>query len=158
MVMRLGGGDATMTTVGWVERPGEMIRVVGTNVTEDELLAVAEGLHPATEQEWSDLVEQSELGGFGMGFRSGKELGRTTGTFDGGTKWSLAVLQSEPDPGADGGSDETYVYTDLRVVFWRRHVSGREFGFVERRRQPGLPVGGDLRRLRTALFIGDHPR
>lgn len=59
------GPDAPATrTVAWLERPGELVRVSGTGVSEPDLLATAEGVTTASATEWNDLLERSQLGEF----------------------------------------------------------------------------------------------
>lgn len=47
-------GGAVLHTLIWEEAPGTYVTVAG-NLDEADLLAVAEGLRPASEQEWTDL-------------------------------------------------------------------------------------------------------
>lgn len=105
-------------TVSWLERPGEVLGVTGINVPEEQLLAVAESVRPATEEEWQELVDQSQLGGFNTGdMGPNTELGRENGTFADGTKWSVALVRMAPyEDNAAGGTQEGEVYTDLRVL------------------------------------------
>ena len=106
-----------VTVVGWVERPGEVLGMIGIDVSEDELLALAEGIRPAADQEWADLVRQSKLGEFDGNPGSGIELGRTTGTFADGTGWALTVRSDSPPDGPPGdGPGGRGVFTELRVA------------------------------------------
>lgn len=124
------GPTYAMTTVSWLERPGEVLTVTGIDMTEDELLAVAEDIRPATEEEWATLTRQSQLGEFDDAQTSDTQLGRTTGTFDDGSEWALSIRQSTPyedDRLQEGEQVEGDVYTDLRVVVGAAASSGSPF-------------------------------
>ncbi len=115
----------TMRSLAWIERPGEVIRMTGISMSEEELLAVAEGIRPAGEQEWRDLVEKTQLGDLGGYPGSSDAKGRTTGTFDDGTKWSLSVVESPSYEGLpDGGTVAGDLYTELRVAVETDTTSG----------------------------------
>lgn len=42
--------------LGWIERPGTVVTLVGNGLTEQELVAVAEGLRPIDEAQWRRMV------------------------------------------------------------------------------------------------------
>ncbi|MGN6693662.1 MAG: hypothetical protein ACTHN0_05745 [Aquihabitans sp.] len=90
-------------SVTWIERPGELLRVSGSGIGEDDLLAVAEAVEPAGAAEWKDLVERSQLGDFdpaNEGDAADVIVGE--GRFDDGTRWRLTATPSQdpdyPDP------------------------------------------------------------
>lgn len=93
-------------TVSWLERPGEVLRVSGIGVTEDEVLAAAEGVTPVEPAEWKDLVERTQLGEFdpaNAGDPTKTKVGE--GRFADGTRWTLTASEPEDpevsDPSAD---------------------------------------------------------
>jgi len=81
-------GFEHLSVLMWSERPGELIRVFGANVSDADLRTVAEGLQPASDTEWAKLVERTKLGDFQPDAQR-TELGR--GTFPDGTPWVLRV-------------------------------------------------------------------
>lgn len=124
------GPTYAMTTVSWLERPGEVLTVTGIDITDEQLMAVAEDIRPATEDEWAALTRRSQLGEFDEAQGSDTQLGRTTGTFDDGSEWALTVLQSAPyEDGRlpEGEQADGNVYTDLRVVVGGAASSGSPF-------------------------------
>lgn len=42
--------------LGWIERPGTVVTLVGNGLTEQELVAVADGLRPIEEAQWRQMV------------------------------------------------------------------------------------------------------
>lgn len=104
-VGRNGADGASIRTVAWIERPGELIRVSGTGFSEKDLLATAAGVEPVGAAEWDDLIERSQLGEFdpaNTGDPAPVKVGE--GRFPDGTRWLLGASASEdpddPDPTA----------------------------------------------------------
>ncbi len=101
-----GGGAEPFPTrsVAWLERPGELVRVSANGLSEDQLLAAAEGVEPVGTAEWTDLVERSQLGEFDPA-ASGGDLVVGDGRFPDGTRWRLTVNTGDdpdhPSPSVD---------------------------------------------------------
>jgi hypothetical protein len=49
-----------LAALGWREQPGVFVSVAGSGLTEEELRAAAEGLRPATDEEWEELVAAAD--------------------------------------------------------------------------------------------------
>jgi hypothetical protein len=90
--------DLTMTTLTWLEAPGELVRVTGIGLGRDELVLVAEGVEPAGSQRWAELLKRSRLGDLG-GQSDPKSRVLGEGTFADGTAWKLRYT-----PASDDGS------------------------------------------------------
>lgn len=43
--------------LGWIERPGTVVTLVGNGLTEQELVAVADGLRPIDEAQWRQMID-----------------------------------------------------------------------------------------------------
>lgn len=99
--------------VTWIERPGELLRVSGFGVTEDELEALAEGVRPVPAAEWASLVERTELGEFSDAANGVTSTAVGAGRFGDGTAWRLAMEES----GSAGGIDpEKFMSPRLSVA------------------------------------------
>lgn len=100
-----GLGDTLV--LAWQEESGETIRVIGSGVTRDDLLAVAAGVEPVGQAEWSDLEEASQLGELlpqttGLGDVGIEEIAK--GRFEDGTAWRLVAFNQADDPVAPPGT------------------------------------------------------
>jgi hypothetical protein len=49
-----------VTTLGWRERPGRLVTVAGTGLSDEELRTAAEGLRQADDAEWADLLGSTD--------------------------------------------------------------------------------------------------
>lgn len=90
----------TFRFVTWQERPGEKITVTGSDVTEEELLRIAEDVRPADRTTWDGLELDTRLGRFNQHLDPGVrvvELG--TGETADGVAWRL--VNKVPDGTAE---------------------------------------------------------
>ncbi len=77
--------DFRAVTVTWLEKPGELLRLSGVGLSIEELLSMAEGVEPVSDDEFADLVERSKLGGLD----ADPALTVGEGRFDDGSRWVL---------------------------------------------------------------------
>lgn len=91
-----------LRTVAWIEQPGEVVRVSGSGLTDQQLLAAAESAEPIGSAEWKDLVERSQLGDFATDDEAGTKVTVGEGRFTDGSRWRLEAVPSTssdyPDP------------------------------------------------------------
>lgn len=111
----------SVRTVTWIESDGEVVRVAGLGLTEDEILEVANGVEPVDPDEWRELVRRTQLGDLESEIGNGEggvvevtEVAR--GTFADGTEWVLRAEGNGTDarpeldialPAPDGSSSSS---------------------------------------------------
>lgn len=106
----LAPSDAQLTTVTWLERPGELVRLSAAGVSSEQLLSMAQGVQPVSSAAFADLVERSMLDI--LDADPADTVGE--GRFPDGTRW---ILRQGPDgrspdlrvaiaEGTDGSSSE----------------------------------------------------
>lgn len=86
-------------TVAWLDTPGELVRVSGSGLPEDDLLRLAQGVEPLEAEAWTDLLRRSRRGEL-----TGPDGGPAVepigeGTFADGTEWVLRAYEADPDSG-----------------------------------------------------------
>jgi hypothetical protein len=150
----------------WLERGGEVAVVSSFHSTEAVMRTLAEGLRPATQSEWSDLKERTELGELSSDPDTEPEVGR--GTFASGGRWVLRASTGEGPgsvtpslsvaiPGADitdvgassgssggGAGTDGFIATGHTTSARRHFVSGLVTDAVERvevRHTDGSTIG-----------------
>jgi hypothetical protein len=104
-------------TLSWLESPGAVVRISGTDTTRAEILKFADGLEPQSQADWKDLVERTQLGEFlgiddpaGTGdARRYEEAGR--GRFADGTAWRLEI--GVPTDSKSGKLPETRLHVAI---------------------------------------------
>lgn len=112
-------GLSSSRVLVWEERPGEVVRVIGTGLSDDELMATGEGVEAVGPSAWADLEERSQLGEFdpdqlGDGSQH-EELAR--GRFEDGTAWrlKLVTLVSARDTGGTGTDANAYLRLNVAL-------------------------------------------
>lgn len=95
----VGELPAGLVFLSWQERPGEVVRIVGSGVDQQELLTVAAGLRPMSDAAWDDVVERSKLGDFQPdGYRADDDLIEVArGRLDDGLAWVVRVGRKAGD-------------------------------------------------------------
>ncbi len=134
-------------TVAWLEQPGELVRVSGYDLSEDELLAVAEGLEPLADEPWEDLLRRTRRGELTRVLGQPLEL-VGEGTFPDGTAWVLRALPT--DLVGDQGTD------DVGLAFF---LDGPDLGSGTGGGESNLAEAGDstgFRGFRTHQQAGRH--
>lgn len=88
-----------LLTVAWLERPGELVRVSGYGLSEDDLLRMAESVEPVEPGAWEAMLREARLGGLvgPDGRPPGEVIGE--GTFADGAAWVLRA----PTTASEGG-------------------------------------------------------
>ncbi|MCU1452736.1 MAG: hypothetical protein JWN46_882 [Acidimicrobiales bacterium] len=134
---------STPLVVTWVDRPGEVVQVAGTNVGRADLVRVAQGVRVASDQEWRELGRRTNLGELSPSPGT-VEVGR--GTFPSGIAW---VLFAKPAPAGDGGSASPDLRVDVTAAGSAVSASGSTVG-------SGPDQSPGLRSTTATLTTGGH--